>query len=59
MAMEAVAAGRDHRFLELQNNFLSEPGGICQITSSASYSSDQPIIGIQADRNLMGRVGHG
>jgi len=56
--MEAVPARGNDRVLELEYDVIRQAGGIGEITRDSTNSSDETIVGVQANRNLLG-TGHG
>jgi len=58
MAVEAVPARGNDRVLELEYDVIRQASRIGEITRDSPNSSDETIVGVQANRNLLG-TGHG
>jgi hypothetical protein len=58
VTMEAVFAGGDDRCLKLQNGLISQTSGVRHITGDTADGSNQTLVGIHQDRNLMRQGGH-
>lgn len=59
MAMETMLARRDDGRLKLEDGFIAQPGCVCKIACGTANCGNQALVRIQANGNLMGRVGHG
>ena len=59
MTMEAVLAGRKHGSLKFENSLFTQTRGVCEVAGGTTDSSDQALVRIHADGNLMGQGRHG
>jgi hypothetical protein len=59
VAMKAMLARGDYRRLEFKNSFVAQARGIRKIASGAADRSDQTLVRIHANGDLMGQGRHG
>lgn len=57
--MKAMPTGQHYGGLKLQDEFLTQAGGVRQIAGRTADSSDQAVVGIHPHGDLMGSVSHG
>jgi hypothetical protein len=56
--MKAVLAGGDDRCLKLQDDLIAQTSGVRHVPGDTSDGSNQTLVGVHKDGNLMRQGGH-